>query len=122
MVIAIFSYALIAGQTGSFAALVFLPVIVAAVLAAAYGLKAHEIKTAAHLLRMRFDREVAACSRALEHDPSNAAAHARLAEIHEEAGDLAKAVEHGRRVCELEPSEKNRRRLAQLESLGQGRS
>lgn|GEM_PF-5769960 len=122
LVLGIFSYAIIATQAGSFEALVLLPLIVAVVLAAAYVLKARHLKTAAHLRRARFDRDIAECSRAIQRDPTNAAAHARLAEVYEETGDRTKAVEHGRRVCELEPSERNRRRLAALESLGQGNS
>ena len=119
-VIGIFSYAIIAGHSRSLGALVFLPVIVVLFLVAAYAHKAHHLKSSAHLRRKLFDRDIAECSAALARDPANAAAHARLVEVYEETGDWPKAVEHGRRLCELEPSEKNCRRLAQLERQGQG--
>jgi hypothetical protein len=114
-VLGIFSYAIIAGHSHSFAGLILLPALVAAALLALYAVKAYRLRTSARLRKKRFDREVAGCAQALARDPTNAAAHARLAEIYEESGDWVKAVEHGRRLCELEPSEKNRRRLAALE-------
>ncbi|MCX5796923.1 MAG: hypothetical protein NTY77_15615 [Elusimicrobia bacterium] len=122
LVTCIFAYAIITGTSRSYIAMALLPFIVAATLAAAYAWKTHHLKTAAQLRTIRFDRDVRECIEALRRDPKNAAAHARLAEIYEEARDWPKAVEHGRRLCELEPSEKNRRRLAQLERQGQGNS
>ena len=115
LIIGIFTYAIIASQTGSLAAVLFLPVIVAALLAAAYVCRAYNLRTGAHLLKMRFDREVAQCSRAIKSDPANAAAHARLSELYEEAGQLELALEHVRILLVLEPSVQNRWRLAQLQ-------
>jgi len=85
-----------------------------------YGMKAHNLRAAARFRKKLFEREVAGCTAALQKDPANAAAHARLAEVYGEVRDWAKAVEHGRRLCELESSEKNRRRLAALERQAQG--
>lgn len=117
MVLGIFAYASIAGQSHSLIALLVLPVAVAAILAATYFVKALELRAAAHLRRKHFEGEVAGCLQALQHDPKNAAAHARLSELYEDQGDQLRALEHGRKVCELEPSERNRRRA---ETLGKG--
>jgi len=114
-VLGILSWSLVAGQGRSLSGLIFLPFVVAALLTALYALKAHGLRTAARIRRARFERETAECLAAAERDPANWAAHARLAELYEEAGDPERAVEHARRVCELEPSEKNRRRLESLE-------
>jgi tetratricopeptide (TPR) repeat protein len=118
-VLGIFSWAIVAGHGGSWRGLILMPLVVGAILLIIYGFKAHSLRAAARLRKKQFEREVAAGTQAIARDPANAAAHARLAEVYEESGDLAQAVEHGRRVCELEPSEKNRRRLAQLERQGQ---
>jgi uncharacterized protein (DUF58 family) len=117
-VLGILTYALIAGTSRSLLALALLPVLVAAALAGLWARKSRRLAASARLRRELFEREAAECSRALERDPQNAAAHARLAELYETAGDRARAAEHGRRVCELAPSEKNRRRLAELEGRG----
>lgn len=114
-VLGILSWSLVAGQGRQLKGLLLLPVIVGVLLAALYALKSHGLKTAARIRRLRFERETAECLAAAERDPANWAAHARLAELYEEAGDPERAVERARRVCELEPSEKNRRRLESLE-------
>ncbi|MBI5241354.1 MAG: tetratricopeptide repeat protein [Elusimicrobia bacterium] len=116
-VLGIFSWSLVAGQGRQLKGLLLLPVIVGALLAALYMLKAHSLRTAARIRKLRFEREAAECSTVVQRDPTNWAAHLRLAELYEEAGDLERAREHARRVCELEPSEKHRRRLEALEKL-----
>ena len=65
--------------------------------------------------------EEASVMETVQKDPLNAAAWLRLSEISEEKGDYPKAVEYFQKVCELEPSFINERKLKSLkDNLGPG--
>ena len=110
-IVVFFAVAVFTGVAFFFWGLFLVP---AGTLAVLYVWRSCQVKAEKEIYIAMLDKDERTALRSISQDPLNAAGLTRLSEICEVRGQLDRAVKYMERVCDLEPTERNRWKLKDL--------